>query len=493
MRIGRIGTTLATAAVLIAAYSPIAHSDASEVKVGDLFTYGFTQDCVDYTIEKLVFRMGFSGVPPRVRLALSFQVSYYQPDAVVMLYDKIGQEPWREWQKTMGKVLNKIENPLLQLFFNADGRGGANAAPMQANTNERFIFKYADIFASPVPMMLNLLSEGRFDTAKYLGDPGVDLGTQFAQIFDNPQADAGSTALPNESQESQSLRQSITAKAQAYLQQAKQKAAQAKELMRMNPQQFKDMATKAALDALNHFGGIGGDLGKMLGELGALKNASSKVMQKLQQAVQIIRAGANLIGFGGGDKNPFSNQFNFFCPSSIMPFDLYFISAINPMGWRMGLPDALSAAAWNSLDASQVIGSNPVLDRWGRIMPRQGYIAVTNDNRASAVLATRAMSIIVDGGKYVHKALPGNEYVQKKPLNSHAKWQMLYPTKSKSCRAFADQKRPYQLPPEWQSELKNNRKKRFMYQYWRQYRCELNPKYQKFWAWDWYRKVSIGF
>lgn len=461
----KIITTSFSALLLICGSSTsfASNTNTAEIDLQDIIQYSLKPDCLEYIFERIWLRVGITiSYPPQIRYALSFEVSYYQPDAIVMLYNKIGEEPILEWQQTMSRALKTIENPIMNILFKTPPNGNATVSPWQAATAGRFVYKYVDIIGSPIPIVLNRLSTDRNNMSKYFSSDDDEIGEKFDQSFASEQ-ELASLLQQSVQQDDERIAANIRSSSAKYLDIVKGKAEQIKRYFDLN-------ATSDAMETIKKLGSANQVLDQN-GRLGEYANKYNDDLNSIKKSIQSM--------YSGNGMNPFSDDYNFFCPSSVVPFDLYFLSVLNPIGWRMGLPDSIGINAWNVLDSSQVIG-NAINNRWGRLFPRQGFVYSLDENKASAVLATRAIDIIrKDQQKFVYKKISDSRYVRNQDVVTHRKWQMLYPTKSDQCSAFVESSKKT-LPAAWGENLNKNAKKRYVYQYWRKYRCELNPVFFRF-------------
>lgn len=127
-----------------------------------------------------------------------------------------------------------------------------------------------------------------------------------------------------------------------------------------------------------------------------------------------------------------------FCPSEADPYGLYFSSALDSVTWRQGLPELLYVN--NLLPGRRVVGSG-VLQQWGAVWPRTGFINQKDDAKAAAVVAQRAGNIVTQTGQpHVYTALNGNGYSRSslpgELVENNAStgvWQMLAPKTDQAC------------------------------------------------------------
>lgn len=152
---------------------------------------------------------------------------------------------------------------------------------------------------------------------------------------------------------------------------------------------------------------------------------------------------ADAIGHPSGEAfYKFLSGFGYSCSGSATAFQPYFISTLDALAWRTGLPESLYPEAL-------IPGQREVKqtgDLWGNVFPRAGTLSQTHDYKVGAVIAQRVADIVTRAGQpHVYLPLtashsPGYwppESVQEGKTNNH-KWQMLAPKLDSSCAIFPD-------------------------------------------------------
>ncbi|EPC8059996.1 TIGR03756 family integrating conjugative element protein [Yersinia enterocolitica] len=152
---------------------------------------------------------------------------------------------------------------------------------------------------------------------------------------------------------------------------------------------------------------------------------------------------ADAIGFPAGDTLAnFFLQFGYVCAPSSQPFIPYFLSTLDALAWRSGVPEMFYPQALTP--GLREVGKDG--DMWGNIYPRAGALSQTHDYKAGAVIAQRAADLVTRNGQS-HVYLPltasvRDGYWPPDPVmegdNSNHQWQMLAPHKSASCAIFPD-------------------------------------------------------
>lgn len=152
---------------------------------------------------------------------------------------------------------------------------------------------------------------------------------------------------------------------------------------------------------------------------------------------------ADAIGFPAGDALAnFFAQFGYVCSPSSQPFLPYFLSTLDALAWRSGVPEMFYLEALTpGLRKFSKDG-----DMWGNIYPRAGALSQTHDYKTGAVIAQRAADLVTRNGQphvYVPLTATSHDgYWPPDPVtegdSSNHQWQMLVPKKSASCTIFPD-------------------------------------------------------
>lgn len=152
---------------------------------------------------------------------------------------------------------------------------------------------------------------------------------------------------------------------------------------------------------------------------------------------------ADAIGFPAGDElAKFFTQFGYICSPSSQPFQPYFLSQLDTLAWRSGVPEMTYPEALTP--GMREVGQNG--DMWGNIYPRAGAISQTHDYKAAAVIAQRVADLVTRTGQpHIYTPLTASSragYWPPSPViegdSSNHQWQMLTPKKSAACSVFPD-------------------------------------------------------
>ncbi|EJX0634393.1 TIGR03756 family integrating conjugative element protein [Salmonella enterica] len=130
------------------------------------------------------------------------------------------------------------------------------------------------------------------------------------------------------------------------------------------------------------------------------------------------------------------------CSSNVTPFQPYFLSTLDLLAWRSGVPEMLYPEALTP--GLREVGQPG--DLWGNVYPRAGALGQTHDYKTGAVIAQRTADIVTRAGQLhvylplVSSSRPGYwppDPVQEGKSGNHG-WQMLAPQISTTCAIFPD-------------------------------------------------------
>ncbi|EIS0299362.1 TIGR03756 family integrating conjugative element protein [Salmonella enterica] len=133
------------------------------------------------------------------------------------------------------------------------------------------------------------------------------------------------------------------------------------------------------------------------------------------------------------------------CNSATTPLFPYFLSTLDTLVWRTGVPELAYPEAL--ILGKREVGSQASQNMWGNVYPRSGFITQQDDYKAGAVIAQRVADIITRSGQvHVYQPLVGHRspgYWPPEPVSENTgtknhKWQRLSPALSQSCAVFPD-------------------------------------------------------
>ena len=152
---------------------------------------------------------------------------------------------------------------------------------------------------------------------------------------------------------------------------------------------------------------------------------------------------ADVIGHpGGATFSQFASASGYACQGATLPLVPYFVSTLDPIAWRYGIPETVYPEAL--IPGRREVGSMTTADLWGNVYPRSGFLHQSDDYKTGAVIAQRAGDITTRSGQ-IHVYLP----MQAKAKDGYwpagelvegdaktGKWQELTPRTSQSCAVF---------------------------------------------------------
>ena len=145
---------------------------------------------------------------------------------------------------------------------------------------------------------------------------------------------------------------------------------------------------------------------------------------------------------GGWAATNLASESGYACASGATAYLPYYLSTLDSLGWRYGLPEQVYPEA--IIPGMREVGSQLSGNMWGSVYPRQGFLVQPDDFKAAAVMAQRAADFITRNGQphvylpLVPKAQDGYwppEPVKENDITNH-KWQLLYPQVQMTCAVF---------------------------------------------------------
>lgn len=123
------------------------------------------------------------------------------------------------------------------------------------------------------------------------------------------------------------------------------------------------------------------------------------------------------------------------CDSPVSPMKPYLLTEVDTWSWR-GVVERL-------LPQSYMLGMNEIGNwpsyTWGGVYPRIGWTSHTDPGKASAVVAVRAMDIVLNGGFHLYTQFEKDtNQAGWQMINNPTPWQQIYPTEKSSCEAIGD-------------------------------------------------------
>lgn len=141
----------------------------------------------------------------------------------------------------------------------------------------------------------------------------------------------------------------------------------------------------------------------------------------------------------------FAQGFGYSCEGVGQLFSPYLLSVFDSIAWRHYLPEMFYPEAL--IPGRREVSSVGLLDTWGSVYPRGGFLHQSDDYKAAAVVAQRAGDVVTRRWQpHVYRPLlPSNPintggYWPAGPLvegdASTGKWQELVPSVSSTCAVF---------------------------------------------------------
>lgn len=133
------------------------------------------------------------------------------------------------------------------------------------------------------------------------------------------------------------------------------------------------------------------------------------------------------------------------CPGVATPLFPYFLSTLDTLAWRTGLPEAFFPEAL--IPGQRELGVSQRGDMWGALYPRGGLVNQTDGDKAAAVVAQRVADILTRPGQpHVYRPLRGTPHpgywppgaVTENTGGHNHTWQRLSPVLSTTCAGFPD-------------------------------------------------------
>lgn len=160
-------------------------------------------------------------------------------------------------------------------------------------------------------------------------------------------------------------------------------------------------------------------------------------------------------------------MFGLVCAPETTPLMPYFISNLDSVSWRWGVPEILypQGLGFGIYD----LGSPT--NNYGNIYPRTSMTTQQDTFKTSVLGVFRAAHIVTRGGQgHIYQEVPrdgGQGFFAPDPLtegdDESGMFQMLYPDVESSCRSF-----PYGGEP---SASKRDTKTQYVWNFWRAYKC----------------------
>lgn len=396
-----------TCIAALCALAPLQRAQAGTTTLGIvLSTAQALPSCLQYDVKGVCIFMSCSILPPRCWFSSSIRIGHRAPDVIVSTYNDSSQHPWTDigapLANAMGSVGAAMSGSVLDASANND-----------RTNKEEMTFKSVDVIGHPMGMLSDIVAGNVAPLPSSFGLPTYSNMANFP-----------SQELPN----IQAQWQSMPANTGNYV---------------------LDMARQVALAASQASGAVG-QLANLPSQLGSMNSALGNLQNVLSSPLSASTLGTNVGQIPGLDINALlagpiaqvkqamqmaqagSHVFDLtlVCPSSGVPFSLYYLSDLDALSWRGLIPvEALYPGSWIP-GSSDVSDGNPFIYTWGGRYPRTGEISQPNPVKASAVIAERAIHIIKRGAQpHIYQVLAQRDTSGMVMFASQASpvWQMVYP------------------------------------------------------------------
>lgn len=336
---------------------------------------------------------------------ISPKIRHAVPDLVISSYNHIGNEPWVEWREFVGEVLDDVNTgPVANILGITDGMRGGQQLHTGYGDQQSVIFKEVDIIGHPAAIIPQIATT----------DSDIDTDV----IFDYK--------LPS-----------------------------VRRLPSANDARTQDNATpddgwglESMLDS-----GFNSVMNVLLERLRLLLKAFD-IVRTIERIIEFFDMFTDLLDFYnnamllletitrgsiyGNLLNPRFQANRLFCPTTVKPFQPYYLSYLDTLFWRTGFPITdgpisganHSGTILNPLSNDRLGSSG---ETWGHLYPRDGAVNQHTDPKAASVLGYRGLDVLLNditsgSGTRVGVSMPPGY-----PAGGGA-WQMIYPVK-RECRA----------------------------------------------------------
>lgn len=178
---------------------------------------------------------------------------------------------------------------------------------------------------------------------------------------------------------------------------------------------------------------------------GTTNHVGENNLAKFKEADVIGHPGAALF-------RQFARSFGYACPSASTPFVPYFLSSLDVLAWRYGLPEMVYPESL--IPGRREVGSTQSGNLWGNLYPRSGSLHQADDYKTAAVIAQRAGDITTRSGQpHVYRSLRAKAKDGYWPAGalkegdaSTGQWQRLSPELSQSCAVFPERESHAESP-----------------------------------------------
>lgn len=135
----------------------------------------------------------------------------------------------------------------------------------------------------------------------------------------------------------------------------------------------------------------------------------NEIMAQIDELTELVESAADLFEGGAGVK---MHYFQGFCSRNAESVKPYFLSGLDIVGWRMGIPEVVYPKSYAlygpglPTDLHVVNQQYATPNVWGGIYPRKGFVAQSDISKARSLAAFRAIHIVTRTGQpHIYKPL----------------------------------------------------------------------------------------
>jgi hypothetical protein len=334
-------------------------------------------------------------VSPRIRHAV--------PELLISSYNNIGNEPWVDWRSIVGDTMDTLNTSVVSTLLDVtDGMRGSQQLYEGQGEEQAVRFKEVDIIGHPAAIIPRILrTDGEFNT---------DFITNFRvpSVQGLPSLDEAR----DEDEETPDDQWSL----------------------------------ESMLDS-----GFNSVMNVLLEQLELLLRTFDivRLVERIIEIIEMLETLTNLLDFYNNAMtvletitrstiyanllNPRFQANQLFCPTSVMPFQPYYLSYLDTLFWRTGYPitDGPISGANHSTTILNPLSSDRLgssIETWGHLYPREGAVNQQMDPKAATVLAVRALDVLkndVSSGSRTRVGVP----LPNNALSASGRWQMIYPVR----------------------------------------------------------------
>ena len=358
-----------------------------------MFDSGCGGYCVVGVCAHLVIKISLSGV--EYYTIISPKLRHPVPDMVVSAYPHPGNEPWDEWRNTFGRTVSVVNRSLIaRVLGTPDGLQGGRADQKDQDEHQSVSFKEVDVIGHPAALIPRIFQRSGINLKPTLSHYRVPSARFLPKPADAAAVDA--KAGKSEFNLSAMLNLSLTRTLQA---------------VRDGLVAFLETA----------------DLIETIKRIVDLFTVIDKLMEFYNNVLRILEVMTRSTIYGSLI-NPRFEAPRLFCPSSVMPFQPYYLSYADALFWRTGFPitDGPISGADHSLTilnpfSTDILGKG--MNQWGHLYPRDGTVNTNHDAKAASVAAWRGLDVMkTDAGKSRIGVVTPIGYT-----SGSDRWQMIYP------------------------------------------------------------------